>query len=86
MQEYLFVFRGVYYLFLLWEFEYLPSLSSVWAGCYPQDAQGVFREKEAMGRASTQCMVVGLLIVARTCRKITQATPSCRALRSGNEL
>ena len=38
-----------------------------------------------MGRATSQCLVVGLLIVARTCRKMVQATPSCRALGSGDE-
>ena len=36
----------------MWEFESLLSLSSVLAGCYPQDVQGVFREKEAMDRAN----------------------------------
>ena len=39
-----------------------------------------------MGRASSQCLVVGLLTVARTCRKMVQDTPSCKALGSGNEL
>ena len=38
-----------------------------------------------MGRASSQCLVIGLSIAARTCRKVAQATPSCRALGSGNE-
>ena len=38
-----------------------------------------------MGRASSQCLVAGFLTVARTCRKVVQATPSCRALGSGNE-
>ena len=38
-----------------------------------------------MGRASSQCLVTGLLIVASTCRNEEQATPSCRALGSGNE-
>ena len=32
-----------------------------------------------MGRASSQCLVVGLSIAARTCRKVAQAAPSCRA-------
>ena len=58
----------------------------MWAGCYSQDAQCVFREKEAMRRASSQCLVAGLSIAARTCRKVVQATPSRRALGSGNEL
>ena len=38
-----------------------------------------------MGRASSQCLVAGLLIAARTCRKVMQATPSCRALGCSNE-
>ena len=42
----------------------------------------VSRKKEAMGRASSQCLAGGLLTVARTCRKVVQATPSCRALGS----
>ena len=37
-----------------------------------------------MGRASSQCLVAGLLKVGRTQRKVEQAT-SCRALGSGNE-
>ena len=45
----------------------------------------VFREKEAMGRASSQCLVAELLTVARNCRKVVQPIPSCRALGSGNE-
>ena len=52
---------GGYYLFLAWKFEYLLSLSLVWAGFYSQDAHCVFREKKAMGRASIQCLVAGLL-------------------------
>ena len=44
-----------------------------------------FQEKEAMGRAGSQCLVAGLLTVARTHQKAAQATPSCRALGSGNE-
>ena len=38
-----------------------------------------------MGRASSQCLSPGLLTVARTWRKVVQATPSCRALGSVNE-
>ena len=45
----------------------------------------VLREKEAMGRASSQCLVAGLLTAARTCRKLLQGTPSGRALGSDNE-
>ena len=39
-----------------------------------------------MGRASSQCLVNGLSVAARSSRKVAQATPSCRALGSGNEL
>ena len=35
-----------------------------------------------MGRASNQCLVIGLSIAARTCRKVAQAAPGCRALGS----
>ena len=38
-----------------------------------------------MGSTSNQCLVAGLLTVARICRKVAQATPSCRNLGSGNE-
>ena len=76
-------FVGGYYLFLAWEFEYLLSLSLAWAGPYPQGAEHVSREKEAMDRTSSQCLVAGFLTVARTFRKVAQATPSCRALGSG---
>ena len=68
---------------MAWEFGYLLSLPLVWAGCYPPEC--VSREKEAMGRASSQCLVAGLLTVAMTCRKVAQAIPSCRALGSGND-
>jgi len=71
---------------LVWEFEYLLSLSSVFAGYYSQEAQYLFREKEAMGVANSQCLVIGLSKAARTWSKMAQASPSCRALGSGNEL
>ena len=38
-----------------------------------------------MGRASSLSLVLGLSTAARTCRKVAQATPSCRNLGSGNE-
>ena len=38
-----------------------------------------------MGRASSQCLIYGLLIASRACRKLEQATPRCRALGSGTE-
>ena len=31
-----------------------------------------------MGRAGSQCLVAGLFTAARTCRKMAQATRSCR--------
>ena len=46
-------FVGGYYLFLVWEFGYLLSLSLVQVGSYPQGAGYVSREKE-------QC--VGLVV------------------------
>ena len=73
------------YLFLAWEFGYLLSLSCeqtvipLIGGCV------CFQEKEVMGRASSQCLVAGLLTVAMIFRKLAQATASCRALGSGNE-
>ena len=38
-----------------------------------------------MGRAIIQCLVAGILIAARNCRKVAQDTPSCRSLDSVNE-
>ena len=35
--------------------------------------------------ASSQCLVVGPLRVARTHRKVAQAAPSCRALGTGSD-
>ena len=32
-----------------------------------------------MGRASSQCLIAGLLTAARTCRKTAQATLSCKS-------
>ena len=37
--------------------------------CYPQGTECVSREKEAVARASSQCLVAGLVIAARTYRK-----------------
>ena len=69
------------------------SLSSVYAGCYPLDrvCAGVWpayapREMEAMGRASSQCLVARPLTVARTHGEVAQAAPSFRALGSGSDL
>ena len=39
---------------------------------------------QAVGMASSQCLVAGPLRVARTCRKVVQAAPSCRALGSSS--
>ena len=38
-----------------------------------------------MNRAGSQCLIAGLLIGARTCKKVAEATPSCRALGGSNE-
>ena len=76
-------FVGAYYLLLAREFGYLLSLSLMRAGNYPTEC--VSRDKEAIDRASSQCLVAGLLTLARTCRKVAQATPRCRALGSANE-
>ena len=38
-----------------------------------------------MHRASSQCPVAGLLIVAKTCGKVVQVMFSCRVLGRGNE-
>ena len=54
-------------------------------GSISQNTQCVFREKEAVGRASSQFLVAGLLTAARTYRKVAQATSSCRAQGSCNE-
>ena len=43
------------------------------------------REMESTHRASSQCLVAGPLTVARTCRKVAQATPNCRALGSDTD-
>ena len=39
-----------------------------------------------MGRAGSQCLVGGVLTLARTCGKVVQDTASCRALGSGTEI
>ena len=63
------------------------SFLSVWRLISPwEGAVHASREMEAMGRASSQCLVAGPLTVARTHRKVVQATPSCRALGSGSDL
>ena len=38
-----------------------------------------------MGRASSQCLFAGLLMVAKTLRKVMQATPGCRVLGCDND-
>ena len=49
------------------------SLSLVRADHYAQGAECVSRENEAMSRVSSQCLVTGLLTLARTCRKVVQS-------------
>ena len=80
------ILRGGYYLFLAWEFGYLLSLCLVWAGCYPQGAECVSREKEGQWAALVvSAWLLDSWQVARICRKVVQTTPSFRALRRGNE-
>ena len=38
-----------------------------------------------MGRASSQCLVARPLTVSRSCGKVVQAAPSCRALGSDSD-
>ena len=45
-------------------------------GIHGLGAVCVYSEKEAVGRASTHYLLAGLMRVARTCRKMAQATPS----------
>ena len=66
--------------FVFSSFSNLLSLSSA---VIPFDR--VLSEKEAVGKASSQCPVAGLLTVARVCRKVAWTTPGCKALGSGNE-
>ena len=68
------------------------SLSSVCAGCYPLDEGCATvwpalssRKMEAMGRACSQCLVARPLTMVRTCGKVVQAAPGCRALASGSD-
>ena len=65
----------------MWDFEYFLSLSSVGAGCYPQDVQCVFREKEAMGRPEVSAWSLG-----SQQQEGGTGRSSCRALGSGNKL
>ena len=43
------------------------------------------REMEAMGRASSQCLIAGPLATVKDHRKVAQAAPSCRALGSDSD-
>ena len=72
---------------------WMLALSSVCAASYPLDRDVlvyglmcVAREMEAMGRACSQCLVAGPLIVTRTCGEVTQVASSCRALGSSSDL
>ena len=58
-------FMGGYYLFLVWGFGYCCLFLWCEQAVIPQDAQCVLREQEAMGRASSQCLVVGLAISSK---------------------
>ena len=38
-------------------------------------------EREAVGRAGSQCLLAGVLPAASTCREVAQTTPCFKALR-----
>ena len=89
------VYFFFFFFFLLegcfW-FGCLLSLSSVCAGCYLLDRvcagvqlARVSKEREAVGRACSHCLVAGPLTVVRTCGEMAQAAPGCRALGSGSD-
>ena len=85
MQEHPFLFcKGLLFIFGVGVWISSVSFFGV-SSCYPQGTECVSMEKEAVGRASIQCLVAGLLTASRTCRKMLQTTPSCRDLGSGNE-
>ena len=85
MQEHPFIFcEGLLFIFGTGVWLFSVSFFGVSQLLSPS-AECVSREKEAMGRAGSQCLVAGVLIVARICRKVAQDTPSCRALGRGNE-
>ena len=84
MQEHPFVFYGGVTIYFWCGGLNICSLSLVWAGCYPQGTECASREKEAMGRASSQHLFAGLLTAAGTCKKVAQGTPSFRAPGSGS--
>ena len=73
---------GLLFIFGLGIWVFAVSFFSVIRLLSP-DAECVYRDKKAMGRV---CSVPGswLLKSARTCRKVSQATPSCRALGDGS--
>ena len=58
-------FLGDYCLFLVWELNICCLFLWCEQAVIPQDAQCVLREQEAMGRASSQCLVVGLAISSK---------------------
>ena len=73
-------FAGGYYLYWCGSLD----ICCLFLGCEQAvipSMLSVSREKEAMG--SSQSLAGGSFTVARTFRKVAQATPSCRALGSG---
>ena len=63
-------------------------LFSVRAGCYPhagEEPAHASREMDAIDRASSQCLVMGLLTVVRTSGEVALAAPCCRALGSSSD-
>jgi len=70
----------------------LLSLSSVCTGSYSLDwvcasvwPAGASKELEAMGSASSQCLVAGPLTVPRTHKKVMQVASDCWALGCGSD-
>ena len=86
MQEHPFVLCGaLLFIFSVGVWIFPVSFFGVSRLLFP-GFQCIFRKKEATGRASSQCLIIGLSAAARTCSKVAQATSSCRALGSGNKL
>ena len=80
MQECPWVLHKGLLFILAWEFGCLLSFSSACVGSYSLDrVLLVLPGRWRQWRASNQCLVLGPLTVARTCVKVVQAAPSCRA-------
>ena len=66
---------AICFLFLQCEQAIIPRIPSVFPG----------RRRQWVGPVSSQCLVAGILTVARIFSGVVQATPSCRDLGSVNE-